>query len=107
MAGGGKNPDGFLASVAGGALGGLVSPVRDATLGARAMGSGLFSSGNYTRPVGHFFFRPCAAAVFPALMMGIFSKRINSAGATAGMLVGLVIYLSVYGLVLYPRHQQL
>lgn len=40
-----------------------------------------------------------AATIFPALMMGIFSKRINSAGATAGMLVGLIvtcIYLFTY-----------
>lgn len=32
-----------------------------------------------------------ATTLFPALMMGIFSKRINSAGATAGMIVGGVI----------------
>ncbi|MFN7103183.1 MAG: sodium:solute symporter family protein [Pseudorhizobium sp.] len=31
-----------------------------------------------------------AASIFPVLMMGIFSKRVNSAGATAGMLVGLI-----------------
>jgi cation/acetate symporter len=31
-----------------------------------------------------------AATLFPALMMGIFSKRVNSIGAIAGMLVGLV-----------------
>ncbi len=31
-----------------------------------------------------------AASLFPALMMGIFSKRMNSAGATAGMLAGLI-----------------
>lgn len=31
-----------------------------------------------------------AATIFPVLMMGIFSKRINSAGAISGMLVGLV-----------------
>ncbi|MBD3786935.1 MAG: cation acetate symporter [Sphingomonadales bacterium] len=31
-----------------------------------------------------------AATIFPALMMGIFTKRINSKGAIAGMLVGLV-----------------
>ncbi|MCW5711939.1 sodium:solute symporter family protein [Shinella sp.] len=40
-----------------------------------------------------------AATIFPALMMGIFSKRINSAGATIGMLVGLIItcvYLFTY-----------
>jgi len=40
-----------------------------------------------------------AASLFPALMMGIFSKRINSAGATWGMLAGLIVtclYLFTY-----------
>ncbi|MBW8282661.1 MAG: cation acetate symporter [Rhizobium sp.] len=40
-----------------------------------------------------------AASIFPVLMMGIFSKRINSAGATIGMLVGLLatcVYLFTY-----------
>ncbi len=40
-----------------------------------------------------------AASLFPALMMGIFSKRMNSAGATAGMLAGLILtclYLFTY-----------
>ncbi len=40
-----------------------------------------------------------AATIFPALMMGIFSKRINSLGATLGMIVGLVVtclYLFTY-----------
>ena len=40
-----------------------------------------------------------AASIFPALMMGIFSKRINSTGASAGMLAGLiftVVYIFVY-----------
>ncbi|MCV2866192.1 sodium:solute symporter family protein [Albidovulum sediminicola] len=32
-----------------------------------------------------------AASIFPALMMGIFSKRINNAGAVAGMLAGLLV----------------
>jgi cation/acetate symporter len=36
-----------------------------------------------------------AATIFPALMMGIFSKRINMQGAVLGMLVGL-IFTSVY-----------
>jgi cation/acetate symporter len=36
-----------------------------------------------------------AATIFPALMMGIFSKRINKEGAIVGMLVGLV-FTSVY-----------
>jgi cation/acetate symporter len=31
-----------------------------------------------------------AASLFPTLMMGIFSKRINKEGAIAGMLVGLI-----------------
>ncbi|MDW4498822.1 sodium:solute symporter family protein [Sulfitobacter sp. D35] len=34
-----------------------------------------------------------AATIFPALMMGIFSKRINNHGAVAGMLAGLVVTL--------------
>ncbi|MFB2531207.1 sodium:solute symporter family protein [Paracoccus sp. p4-l81] len=40
-----------------------------------------------------------AATIFPALMMGIFSKRINSHGAIAGMLVGLIttaVYIFIY-----------
>lgn len=40
-----------------------------------------------------------AATIFPVLMMGIFSKRINSKGAIAGMLVGLlftVAYVFTY-----------
>ena len=32
-----------------------------------------------------------AASIFPALMMGIFSKRINNKGAVAGMVAGLVV----------------
>ena len=31
-----------------------------------------------------------ASSIFPALMMGIFSKRINSTGATFGMIAGIV-----------------
>ena len=40
-----------------------------------------------------------AATLFPALMMGIFSKRVNDKGAIAGMLVGLVftvVYIFLY-----------
>ncbi|MGM0952671.1 MAG: sodium:solute symporter family protein [Pseudomonadota bacterium] len=40
-----------------------------------------------------------AASLFPALMMGIFSKRINNVGAIAGMLSGLAFtlcYIFVY-----------
>ena len=34
-----------------------------------------------------------AASLFPVLMMGIFSKRINNLGAIAGMLTGLIVVL--------------
>ncbi|UAB90665.1 cation acetate symporter [Ruegeria sp. SCSIO 43209] len=34
-----------------------------------------------------------AASIFPALMMGIFSTRINNTGAVAGMLAGLTVTL--------------
>ncbi|MBT00659.1 MAG: cation acetate symporter [Oceanospirillaceae bacterium] len=34
-----------------------------------------------------------AASIFPVLMMGIFSKRINNKGAAAGMLAGLIVTL--------------
>ncbi len=40
-----------------------------------------------------------ASSIFPALMMGIFSKRINSKGAIAGMLAGLIstlLYIFAY-----------
>ncbi|MFO7705670.1 MAG: sodium:solute symporter family protein [Halopseudomonas sp.] len=40
-----------------------------------------------------------AATIFPVLMMGIFSKRINSKGAVLGMLAGLLtttVYIFVY-----------
>ncbi|WP_321365029.1 sodium:solute symporter family protein [uncultured Celeribacter sp.] len=34
-----------------------------------------------------------ASSIFPALLMGIFSKRINNKGAVAGMVAGLVVTL--------------
>jgi len=40
-----------------------------------------------------------AATIFPALVMGIFSKRVTKEGAIAGMLVGLVstcVYIFIY-----------
>ena len=40
-----------------------------------------------------------AASLFPALMMGIFSKRVNNKGAIAGMLAGLIftlVYIFTY-----------
>jgi len=46
-----------------------------------------------------FAFGLAAASLFPAILMGIFSKRINKQGAIAGMLTGLVFtfgYIIVY-----------
>ncbi|MBU1343973.1 MAG: cation acetate symporter [Proteobacteria bacterium] len=40
-----------------------------------------------------------AASIFPAIMMGIFSKRVNDKGAVAGMLAGLgstLVYIFIY-----------
>ncbi len=40
-----------------------------------------------------------ASSIFPALMMGIFSKRVNSQGAICGMLAGLLttlVYIFIY-----------
>jgi len=40
-----------------------------------------------------------AASIFPALMMGIFSKRVNNVGAVCGMLAGLLftlVYIFVF-----------
>jgi cation/acetate symporter len=34
-----------------------------------------------------------AASIFPALMMGIFSTKVNNTGAVAGMLAGLIVTL--------------
>ena len=41
-----------------------------------------------------FAFGLAAASLFPAILLGIFSKRINKQGAIAGMLVGLVFTFS-------------
>ena len=52
-----------------------------------------------------FAFGLAAATLFPAISMGIFSKRINKQGAIAGMLIGLLFTLSyiIYFKFLYPE----
>lgn len=53
----------------------------------------------FTAQVVAVAFGIAASSLFPALMMGIFSKRINSTGATAGMIAGLsatCIYIFLY-----------
>lgn len=53
----------------------------------------------FTAQVVAVAFGIAASSLFPVLMMGIFSKRINSTGATAGMIAGLsatCIYVFLY-----------
>ncbi len=49
-----------------------------------------FNPPGFVSQVVAFAFGLAAASLFPAILMGIFSKRINREGAIAGMLVGLV-----------------
>ena len=42
-----------------------------------------------------FAFGLAAASIFPAIVMGIFSKRMNSHGAIVGMIAGLIFTLSL------------
>ena len=53
----------------------------------------------FAAPVVALAFGLAASSIFPALMMGIFNKRMNSQGAIVGMLVGLLstlIYIFVF-----------
>lgn len=49
-----------------------------------------FNPPGFVSQVVAFAFGLAAASLFPAILMGIFSKRINKQGAIAGMLTGLV-----------------
>lgn len=49
-----------------------------------------FNPPGFVAQVVAFAFGLAAASLFPAILMGIFSTRINKTGAIAGMLVGLV-----------------
>ncbi len=49
-----------------------------------------FNPPGFVAQVVAFAFGLAAASLFPAILMGIFSSRINKAGAIAGMLTGLV-----------------
>ena len=52
-----------------------------------------------------FAFGLAAASFFPAILMGIFTKRMNREGAIAGMVVGLVFTASyiIYFRFLHPE----
>jgi len=58
-----------------------------------------FNPPGFVAQVVAFAFGLAAASLFPAILMGIFSKRINKAGAICGMLTGLLFtfgYIVVY-----------
>jgi len=58
-----------------------------------------FNPPGFVAQVVAFAFGLAAASLFPAILMGIFSKRITKAGAICGMLTGLVFtfsYIVVY-----------
>ena len=52
---------------------------------------GIYPPGFVAQVVVAFAFGLAAATIFPALLMGIFYKRLNKEGAIAGMLSGLII----------------
>ncbi|RUO41574.1 cation acetate symporter [Pseudidiomarina aestuarii] len=54
---------------------------------------GIYPPG-FVAQVVAFAFGLAAASFFPAIIMGIFHKRMNSAGAIAGMVVGIVFTLA-------------
>lgn len=53
-----------------------------------------FNPPGFVAQVVAFAFGLAAASLFPAILMGIFSTRINKAGAIAGMLTGLIFTFS-------------
>jgi cation/acetate symporter len=58
-----------------------------------------FNPPGFVAQVVAFAFGLAAASLFPAILMGIFSKRINKAGAISGMLTGLIFtfsYIVIY-----------
>ncbi|HKX55860.1 MAG TPA: VC_2705 family sodium/solute symporter, partial [Xanthomonadales bacterium] len=58
-----------------------------------------FNPPGFVAQVVAFAFGLAAASLFPAILMGIFSSRINKAGAIAGMLTGLIftfVYIIVF-----------
>ena len=83
-----------------------ISEKNELMAGRIAMGGAILLSGylgmnppGFAAQVVALAFGLAASSIFPALMMGIFYKRMNRAGAIAGMLAGLLstlIYIFVY-----------
>jgi cation/acetate symporter len=70
-----------------------------------------FNPPGFVAQVVAFAFGLAAASLFPAILMGIFSARINKAGAIAGMLTGLIFtfaYIIVFkGVFLAPLRENI
>jgi len=70
-----------------------------------------FDPPGFVAQVVAFAFGLAAASLFPAILMGIFSKRINKQGAIAGMLTGLIFtfaYIIVFkGVFFEPLRENL
>lgn len=69
---------------------------------------GIYPPG-FVAEVVAFAFGLAASSLFPAIVMGIFSKRINMQGAVAGMLVGLLFagFYIIYFKFLFPEYNNL
>ncbi len=74
-----------------------ISEKSELLAGRIAMGGAIILAGwlgmnppGFAAQVVALAFGLAASSIFPAIMMGIFSKRINNAGAMAGMLTGLI-----------------
>lgn len=66
---------------------------------------GIYPPG-FVAEVVAFAFGLAASSIFPAIVMGIFSKRINMQGAVSGMVVGLLftgVYI-IYFKFIYPEY---
>lgn len=69
---------------------------------------GIYPPG-FVAEVVAFAFGLAASSLFPAIVMGIFSKRINMQGAVAGMLAGLLFagFYIIYFKFLFPEYNNL
>lgn len=69
---------------------------------------GIYPPG-FVAEVVAFAFGLAAASLFPAIIMGIFSKRINMQGAVSGMIVGLLFtgFYIIYFKFLFPEHNNM
>ena len=87
--------------IAKGVLTPRISEKRELLVGRISAGVAILMAGylgydppGFVAQVVAFAFGIAAASLFPAILLGIFSRRVNREGAIAGMLVGLVFTVS-------------